>query len=261
MSVDTQAITKLREITGAGIGDCKATLEEAGGDIEKAVEIMRKKGAIKAAKKSDRATKEGVIAFSRKDDKVAVVGLACETDFVARNEDFIKTVKELADKLLEMDNIDEFKSWAEEKIKNEMVVKIGENLQLAAVDILQGSVLGCYLHSNKKIASVVVLDKGSQDLALDIAMQVVAMSPKYLKPEDVDSAELKKEKEIYKVQLKNEGKPEAMWDKIIEGKVNKFYTDVCLLKQAFIKDDKKSIEKILAENNSAIIEDYRRYQI
>lgn len=261
MSVDTQAITKLREITGAGIGDCKATLEEAGGDIDKAVEIMRKKGAIKAAKKSDRATKEGVIASAQKDGKVAVVGLACETDFVARNQDFINTVNELAAKLLEMDNVDDFKSWAEEKIKNEMIVKIGENLQLVAVDIVSGPVLGCYIHSNKKIASVVVLDKGTQDLALDIAMQVVAMSPKCLKPEDVDVEELKKEKEIYKVQLKNEGKPEAMWDKIIEGKVNKFYTDVCLLKQAFIKDDKKSIEKILAENNSAVIEDYKRYQI
>lgn len=261
MSVDTQAITKLREITGAGIGDCKATLEEAGGDIEKAVEIMRKKGAIKAAKKSDRATKEGVIAFAKKDGKVAVVGLACETDFVARNQDFINTVSELAEKLLEMDNVDEFRAWAEEKIKNEMIVKIGENLQLVVIDIVKGQTLGCYLHSNKKIASVVVLDKGDESLALDIAMQVVAMSPKCLRPEDVDAAELKKEKEIYKVQLKNEGKPEAMWDKIIEGKVNKFYTDVCLLKQAFIKDDKKSIEKILAENNSAVIEDYRRYQI
>jgi len=261
MSVDTQAITKLREITGAGIVDCKTALEEVGGDIDKAIEIMRKKGAIKAAKKSDRVTKEGVIAFAKKDDKVAVVGLACETDFVARNQDFIGSVSDLAAKLLELDNIEEFRTWAEEKIKNELVVKIGENLQLAVVDIVQGSVLGCYLHSNKKIASVVVLDKGTQDLALDVAMQVVAMSPKCLKPEEVDSDELKKEKEIYRVQLKNEGKPEAMWDKIVEGKVNKFYTDVCLLKQAFIKDDKKSIEKLLAENNAAVIEDYKRYQI
>ncbi|MFA6321910.1 MAG: translation elongation factor Ts [Candidatus Buchananbacteria bacterium] len=260
MSVDTQAITKLRELTGAGIGDCKATLEEAGGDINKAVELLRKKGAIKAAKKSDRATNEGVIALVKSDGKVCLVGLACETDFVSRNQDFIDTVNNLAAKLMEL-GVAEFTTWVQDKIKNELSVKIGENMKISAADIVEGKIIGTYLHSNKKVAAVVVLAKGSQELANDIAMQVVAMSPKYLKPEDIAKAELDKEKEIYREQLRAEGKNEAMWDKIIEGKLQKYYSDVCLVKQPFIKDDKISIEKLLQQNDAGEIISFQRYQI
>jgi len=261
MSIDTKLITQLREATGAGIGDCKEALEEAGSDLDKAVEILRKKGAVKAAKKSERATSEGVISFTKKGNKVAVAGLACETDFVSRNEDFIKTVDEFADKLMEIGEKD-FKDWADEKIKNELIVKIGENLKLVASDIIEGDVVGVYLHSNKKVASVVVLSGGDEELAVDLAMQVTAMSPKYIKPEDVTSEEIEKEKEIYREQLKAEGKPEEMWEKIIPGKLNKYYQEVCLIKQAYIKEDKKSVEQLLKEKGENIeVVEFKRYQI
>lgn len=261
MSVDTQAITKLREITGAGIADCKMALEESNGDLNGAVEIMRKKGSIKAAKKSDRATKEGVISLLKKNNKVAVAGLACETDFVSRNQDFINVVSEFSNSLANAASIEDFKTSADQKIKDELIVKIGENLQLSICDIVEGEVVGTYLHSNKKVAAVVVLTAGTQELANDLAMQIVAMSPKYIKPEDVDKAEIEKEKEIYREQLKGEGKSEAIWPKIIEGKVNKFFTEVCLLKQPFIKDDKISIEKLLEQNGGGEIVSFKRYQI
>jgi len=125
-------------------------------------------------------------------------------------------------------------------------------LQLRDFDIIEGQVVGIYLHSNRKVAAVVVLASGSEELAKDIAMQAAAMSPKYLKPEDVPADVLAKEKEIYAEQLKNEGKPEAMWEKILPGKLEKFYSEVCLIKQPFIKDDKKTIEKLLQENNANI---------
>lgn len=261
MSIDTKIIIKLRELTGAGVGDCKEALEEASGDLDKAVEVLRKKGAVKAAKKSERQTNEGVISFAKDHSKVAVVGLACETDFVSRNEDFIKTVDEFSQKLLEVGQA-ELKSWAESKIKDELVVKIGENIQLAVNDIIEGDVIGTYLHSNKKIASAVVLSEGDEELAVELAMQVAAMSPKYIQPEDIPAAEIEKEKEVYRAQLKTENKPEAMWEKIILGKLNKYYQEVCLVKQPFIKEDKKSVEQLVKEKGGNIkIIKFTRYQI
>jgi len=251
MSLDTKLISKLRELTGAGIADCKSALEESESDIEKAIEALRKKGALKAAKKSDRETKEGVIAVGKADKKVAVVGLACETDFVARNQDFIEAVQDFSQKLLDMD-LEEFKNWVQDEIKNELVVKIGENIQLAEAEVIEGEVLGSYLHSNNKIASVVSLSAGSPGLAVDLAMQVAAMSPKYIKPEDIPTEEIEKEKEIYREQLRSEGKPEEIWEKIIPGKLNKYYQEVCLLSQPFIKDDKMTVQDFIKQAGEQI---------
>jgi elongation factor Ts len=254
-----ELIKDIRQITGAGMSDVKKALDEAGGDKDKAIEILRKAGQKIAAKKSARETKEGVIALAKADGKVAIVSLGCETDFVARNEDFIKTVDELAEKLLEIGK-DEFKTWATDYIQNELIVKIGENLQLIQFDILEGKTVGTYLHSNKKVASVVVLSEGEEDFAKEVAMHAAAMAPKYLKPEEVDAEELDKEREIYREQLKKEGKPENMLDKILEGKVQKYYTEVCLLKQTFVKDDKKTIEKF-AEESKAVIDSFGYYSL
>ncbi len=243
MSIDVKLISQLRDKTGAGLSDCKAALEEVGGDLDKALEIMRKKGEVKAAKKAERATKEGSIAIIKSGNKTAVVALACETDFVSRGEAFQTVVNTLAEKLLSSSE-EEFKSLANEQIK-ELILKIGENIQLSAYGIFDGPVVGQYIHTNKKVAAVVVLDGGEQNIADDIAMQIAAMSPKWLKPEDVDEAVLNKEKEIYREQLLNEGKPETIIEKIIEGKLNKFYEENCLLNQVFIKDDNKKIKDLL----------------
>ncbi|MBT4210098.1 MAG: elongation factor Ts [Candidatus Komeilibacteria bacterium] len=254
-----ELIKEIRQITGAGMSDVNKALKEADGDRDKAIEILRKRGQKIAAKKSDREVKEGVIAFEKKDNKVAVVALACETDFVAKNEDFQTAVQGLAAKLMELGK-EEFTTWASKYIQDELIVKIGENLQLAKFDIYEGEVVGIYLHSNNKNASVLVLKGGSEELAKDIAMHATAMAPKYIKPEDVPSEVIEKEKEIYTEQLKKEGKPEEVIAKILEGKVNKFYTEVCLIKQAYVKDDKKSIEKLLEENNASV-EDFGQYSL
>jgi len=258
MAIDTKQITKLRQATGAGIADVKNALGEADNDFDKAVEILRKSGTLKADKKAERATNEGVIAMNQQGNKIATVGLGSETDFVARNEEFIQSVDEFAAKLMEV-GVDEFRTWADEKIKNELIVKIGENLQLISVEILEGEVIGKYLHSNKKIAAVVVLTGGSEELANDLAMQVTAMYPKYVKPKDVPAEELDKEKEIYRERLKSEGKPENIWDKIMEGKLKKYYQEVCLLKQTYIKDDSMTIEQLI--DGKAEVVKFVRYQI
>lgn len=249
--VDVQTIQKLRQQTGAGMVDCKKALTEADGDFDNAVDILRKKGEAKAAKKADRAVNEGLMAVAQSDDKIAIVGLACETDFVARNEDFIQAVKDYSQKLLTMP-VEEFKSWAEENIKTELVVKIGENIQLKIAKVFDAANVGYYLHANNKVAAVVELSKPNKELAIELAMQVVAMSPDYVKPEDVSADELEKEKEVYREQLKNEGKPEDIIEKILQGKVNKYYEEVCLLKQDFIKEDKKKVEDYIKEKDPEI---------
>lgn len=257
MEVDLKTISRLREKTGAGISDCKSALTEADGDMEKAVGVLRKKGEIKADKKSDRATNEGLIALALQNGRIAVVAVACETDFVSCGEDFIESVNELARKLLTMD-LGSFRAWAEDFIKSELAAKVGENIRLVDFSVIQGEVIGSYLHANKKIASVVSLIGGSSELADEIAMQVAAMSPLYLSPETVSQDVVAKEKEIYKAQLKRAGKPEAIWEKVIQGKLNKFFEEVCLTEQAYIKDDAKKIKDLLGEVE---IKEFKRYQI
>jgi len=255
-----ELIKEIRQITGAGMSDVKKALDEANGDRAKAIEFLRKRGQKIAAKKSDREVKEGVIAFEQQTNKVAIVALACETDFVAKNEDFKAAVKELAVKLMAIGKT-EFEAWATKYIQDELIVKIGENIKLLNFDIFEGDfVIGRYLHSNKKVASVVALNGGNETLANEIAMHATAMAPSYIKPEDVPAEIIDKEKEIYIEQLKKENKPADVMAKILEGKVKKFYTEVCLIKQAFIKDDKKSIEKLLQEND-ATIENFVYYSL
>jgi elongation factor Ts len=258
MSIDLKLISELREKTGAGLSDCKAALEEAAGDLNLAIEIMRKKGEVKAAKKADRATKEGVIAIAGDCKKIALVALACETDFVSRTEAFQATVKDFADKLLLTSDLEAFKAEAAQKIKDELTMKVGENMQITGVGIYSGENVGVYVHSNKKVAGICVLSGGSMEIASDIAMQIAAMSPKYLNPEVVPAEVLDKEKEIYREQLKGENKPEQIWDKIIAGKINKFYEENCLVNQVFIKDDTKKISDLLG---SAIIAEWARFSL
>ncbi|MDP3244788.1 MAG: translation elongation factor Ts [bacterium] len=262
---DSKLVMQLRAQTGAGVLDAKKALEETNGDLAQAVDFLRKKGAVKAAAKAERVTKEGVIALAKQGSKIAVAQLACETDFVARNSDFINTAEEFAQKLLTVSK-EEFKTWAEEKIKNELAVKIGENIQLGQFDVFTGEVLGSYLHSNKKVAAVVILSGGTQELANDLAMQAAAMSPKYVRPEDVPADEAAKEKEICREQLKGEGKPENILEKIVAGKLAKFYEEVCLFKQSYIKDEDLTIEKLIAREAAKTgqeikVESFTRYSL
>lgn len=260
--MDLSQIKQLRDMTGAGVMDCQNALQEANGNLDEAVELLRKRGQKMADKKSSRTAKEGIISISEKNNKIAVVCLNCETDFVARNDGFIASGKEFSDRLLEMNSIAEFETWATEKIKNELIVKIGENLQLGKCDIIESEIQDYYIHSNKKIAAVVCLKNGNRELAKEIAMHITAMSPQYFIPADVPAEILEKEKEIYREQLKAEGKPENMIETILNGKVEKFYKENCLIKQAFIKDDKISIEQLLKNAGENVeIEKFTRYSL
>tara|TARA_B100001964_G_C14122569_1_gene549012 strand:+ start:335 stop:1111 length:777 start_codon:yes stop_codon:yes gene_type:complete len=254
-----EIIKEIRISTGAGIVDIKKALEESDNDIKKAIENLRKSGSKIAAKKSERSTNEGVISYFKDGNKIAIVGLSCETDFVSRNKDFIKAVNDYAKKLLIIGK-ENFKVFAEKNIKDELIVKIGENIQLNSFDIFEGNIIGVYIHSNNRLASVIILDGGNEELAKDIAMHVTAMAPKYLSYEDIPNKIIEKEKEIYNEQLIKEGKSKDIIKKIIDGKIIKFYTEVCLIKQNFVKDDKKTIEKLLEENN-AVIKEYKYFSL
>jgi len=246
--MDLKLVSELRGKTGAGLGDCRAALEESGGDLDKAVEILRKKGEMKAATKADRETKEGIIAMSGDASRLAVVALACETDFVCATDAFKQAAQEMPEKLLASTSVESFKQEAEAHIKSELTMRIGENMMIAGAGIYSGGVIGKYIHFNKKVAGVAVLSGGSPETADDIAMQIAAAKPKYLDPESVPADVIGKEKEIWREQLKNENKPEQIWDKIISGKLNRFYEENCLISQAFIKDDTKKISDLLDSN-------------
>ncbi|HPL93261.1 MAG TPA: translation elongation factor Ts [bacterium] len=244
--IDKSIILKLRQETGAGMVDCQKALEESNGNIEEATEILRKKGTLKAAKKAERATKEGLVALKVSDDKKkgAIVQVNCETDFVSRNENFINLVNELLEKTFAGESAEQYF----EEQKSELVMKIGENLQFGREAVIEGAFVVGYLHSNKKNGVLISFDKEiDATLASGIAMHVAAMQPKYLSSEEIPADVIAKEKEIYAEQLKAEGKPENMIEKIMGGKLSKFYEDVCLLNQKYIKDDSKSIQEMIKD--------------
>lgn len=263
-----EKIKQLREKTGAGIVDCKKALEEAGQDIDQAVEFLRKKGIAKAYKRSDNEAVEGIIkvAVNEKGDTGYILEINSETDFVAKNENFQK----FADKVLELlkekepASKEELEAFPGEKgsIKEELdnlSGVIGEKLQIKRFDILKGATVAAYSHMGGRIGSLVSLDKeGEGELATEIAMQVAATNPKYLNPEEVPAEEVEKEKEVYRQELAEQGKPAEIIEKIIEGKIGKYFEEICLTKQEYIKDDKKKVEDILGETK---VEKYTRYSL
>jgi len=250
-----ELIKQLREITGAGMVDCKKALDEAGNDLQKAVEILRKKGIAKAAKRGDRTTNEGVVkvAVNEAGNEAYIFGITSETDFVSRNEKF-QNFAEQAMKLAlsaRPENLEAFVNLPLEQgsLKENLEIlsgTIGEKMEIKGFARLQGASLAAYSHLGGKLGVLLSLDQpGKTDLALDLAMQVAAANPKYVDSSQVEAGELDKEREIYRVQLLKEGKPEAMIEKILEGKVSKYYSEVCLIDQEYIKDDKKKVKDIL----------------
>ncbi|MFA6527945.1 MAG: translation elongation factor Ts [Candidatus Gracilibacteria bacterium] len=242
MSVTLEQIKKLRDATGVSTMACKKALEEANGDQEKAVEILRKTGEAKSQARAERSTSQGVISVAEKSDKAAIINLACETDFVARNEDFIASAKKIAEELLKNESYDST------QIVNDLNLKLGEKIEVKDTKFVEGKVLGTYIHSNNKIGVVVALTGGEVETAKDIAMHVAAMNPAYLNPEEVSEISVTKEKEIWTDQLKKEGKPEQIWDKIMIGKEKKFREENALTKQPFVKNPEITVEKLLGTN-------------
>lgn len=242
-------------MTGAGMVDCKKALDEAANDLQKAVEILRKKGIAKAAKRTDRETNEGVVkvAVDAAAGEAYIFELTSETDFVSRNEKFQGFADEVMSLALNSrpENLESLlalpmvQGSVQENLAN-LSGTIGEKMEIRRFARLQGASLAAYSHLGGKLGVLVALDQaGKEELAMEVAMQVAAANPKYLESSQVSTEELDKEKEIYREQLLKEGKPEAMVEKILEGKVSKYYGEVCLLDQEFIKDDKKKVRDIL----------------
>jgi len=264
-----EKIKELRNKTGAGIADCKKALDESGGDIEKAVEILRKKGIAKAAKRGDREACEGVIKVGVNADNTEgyIVEVNSETDFVARNEQFLEFVGKVLE-IIKTEKPADLEKLAASDMENGTVKEnldnlsgtIGEKLEIKRFDILSSSgSVAAYSHMGGRIGVLLAVDKpGRADLARDIAMHIAAANPKYVSPDDVPEEEMKKEKEIYAEQLKKEGKPDNIIEKILEGKIKKYFEEVCLIKQEYVKDDKKKVEDILGD---AKVEKFIRYSL
>lgn len=256
MEISASMVMQLREKTGVSMMACKKALTEANGDMDKAVEILRKSGEAKAASKADRATHEGRLFIQVKGSKLLAVGLSCETDFVARNEDFAA----IGEKMIGiLENGDETSAREQgEALLKEAVVKLGENMSVSLVKKLEGKNWGYYIHSNNKLAAAVSVENGTEDQAKEVAMHVAATNPGYLSPADVAESFVNQEVEIMKANLKNEGKPENIWDKILEGKVKKLREEHALLTQNFVKDPSMTVEKFL---NGAKITHFERFAL
>ena len=264
--VTASLVKELREKTGAGMMDCKKVLTETDGDMEKAIELLRERGIAKAAKKSDRIAAEGLVeTYISEDGKIGVVvEVNAETDFVAKNEEFRSFVKDVAEQiakenpadvetLLNQKSIKESDKTVSEVLTNK-IATIGENMSIRRFERFEtNNLLESYIHGDGKIAVLVEIENGTHELAKDICMQIAAARPEYLDRESVPEERLAKEMEILKAQAMNEGKPEAIAEKIVQGRVGKFYSEICLVEQEFVKDPDIKVGKLVADKGAKIV--------
>lgn len=255
MAIKAQDVKELREKTGLGMMECKKALVEANGNLEDAIKNLRKSSALKAEKKASRTAVEGIILSEISNKEIIFVEVNCETDFVAKDENFINFCEETLKVAVETssdENILKKVSEGMEKHRMSLVQKIGENIVIRKVKKITGEVLESYIHSNKKIAAGVSFEQGSAETAKEVAMHIAASNPKVLSPEDLDESYISSEREIFSSQVEKEDKPEEIKEKMIQGKLNKQLADVSLLKQPFVKDPSKSVEAFLSESNAKI---------
>ena len=279
MAITAAQVNELRQKTGAGMMDCKKALTEANGDFEKAIEILRKKGASVAAKRAEKSANEGMVVTRITDDGKTgiIVEVNCETDFVAKSEDFINFANEVMNAVdsKRPANIDEL--LGDEKLKSKMtdlLGKVGEKIEISrfAIEKSENGIVVDYVHMGSKLGVLVRFDNSGSasnelaEIGKDVAMQVAAMNPICVNREEVPSDTINKEIEIYKEISRKEGKPEQILEKIATGKLNKFYQENCLIEQAYIKDNSKSVKDLLKEFNSkhgtnAAIALFRRFHL
>ena len=267
--ISASLVKELREATGAGMLDCKKALEATNGNIDEAVTWLREKGISKAAKKASRIAAEGLAVAKVNGNKAIVVELNSETDFVAKNEEFVNLIDTIAEAVLNSDvttledamNLDVNGSTVNELIV-EKTATIGEKLSFRRFEVLtkeDSQVFGTYSHMGGKIVSLVVLSS-DEELAKDIAMQVAAMRPLYLDRDHVPAEVLEAEKAILREQAENEGLDASKLDMIVNGRVNKYYEEVCLVDQGFIKENKMKVNKYVESKNSSIL-GFVRYEV
>ena len=258
MAITTATIQALRVKTDAGMMDCKRALEEAGGDMDAAVKILREKGIAKAAKRVDRVANEGLVKVRVSGNDASMLELTSETDFVSRSEKFGALADEAITLLSKEKSVNRDAFIVAKNIQGKTILEsvdelagvLGEKLELGrvvSISATDNDAIGSYLHSNNKIGVLVVVKngKGQDELVKDLCMHIAAANPSVISIADVSAADVAKEKEILRQQVINEGKPEAIADKIVEGKIRKYYEEVCLLEQAFVKDPEKKIKDVV----------------
>lgn len=272
MAISAKLVKELREKTGAGMMDCKKALTEAEGDMEKAADILREKGIAKAQKKADRVAAEGLTYIASEGNIAAIVEVNSETDFVAKNESFQSLIQSIARRLTvtrpqtmeeALGATLEGDKTVQEAIQ-EAVAKIGEKITLRRFQVVEkenDDSFGAYLHMGGRIGVLTVVSgAGKEDIAKDVAMHVAAVNPRYLSREDVPEEEVAHEKEVLKQQALNEGKPEHIVEKMVQGRLNKFFEEICLLEQAFVKDPDVKVRQY-AEKNGCAVKTFVRYEV
>ncbi len=267
-NISAKMVKELRDRTGAGMMECKKALTNSSGDMDKAVEEMRKAGQAKADKKSSRITAEGVIALSISENNQTanMIEINCETDFVAKDENFLEFVKKISEVSLQnfKGSLEDFLNSLHssgktvEEVRLELVSKVGENVKIRRIQAVNSnnSYIGHYMHGTK-IGVAVILEKENSELAKDVCMHIAAMKPIALSANDISKEDLNNEREIYLAQAKDSGKPEEIIQKMVDGKIKKFISEVTLVDQKFVKDNEITIGQLLEKNNNKILSFYR----
>ena len=264
--ISANQVKDLREKTGAGMMDCKKVLTETDGDMEKAIELLRERGIAKAAKKSDRIAAEGLVtAYVTEDGKIgAVAEVNAETDFVAKNEEFRTFANDIAkqvavqnpkdvNELLSQPFINDTNKTVKE-VLTDKIAKIGENMSIRRFERFETSgLIEQYIHGDGKIGVLVELENGDKELAKDICMQIAAARPEFLDRDSVPAERVEKEMEILKAQAMNEGKPEAIAEKMVQGRIGKFYSEICLVEQEFVKNPDIKIKDLVASKGAKVV--------
>jgi elongation factor Ts len=246
-------VKELRERTGLGMLECKKALAEVEGDVEKAIEELRKKSGMKAAKKAGRTAAEGVVVVKAADDNTSamLVEVNSETDFAAKNEDFVAFANKVADEAFASGSTEV--SGLLDSEREALVQKIGENISPRRASKVEGEVVGVYVHSNSRIASIVALNGGDVALAKDVAMHATAVNPRILNPEDMPAEELEKEKTIIKAQPDMEGKPAEIVEKMMGGRIKKFLKENSLVEQPFVKNPEVTVGQLVKDAGAEIV--------
>ncbi|MFW6298378.1 MAG: translation elongation factor Ts [Bacillota bacterium] len=263
MAVDAKTVKTLREQTGAGIMDCKKALQETGGDLDKAVNYLREKGISKAEKKASRIAAEGLTNVVTKGNRAVLYELNAETDFVAKNETFKDLLKKIGDVVVASgaQTLDEafgleLDGKPIDQVIKEASAKIGEKLTLRRLSVFEktdSQNFGAYVHMGGKISTLVLIEGGDEATARDVAMHVAAINPRYLNQDEISDDVIKEEREILRKEALNEGKPEHIVDKMVEGRLNKYLKEICLVNQPFVKNPDLTVKAYASEKGADIL--------
>nr|WP_289780879.1 translation elongation factor Ts [Staphylococcus agnetis] len=272
MAISAKLVKELREKTGAGMMDCKKALQETDGNIDKAIDYLREKGIAKAAKKADRIAAEGITHVEVKANDAVIVEINSETDFVARNEGFQQLVKEIANQILEtkaesVEALNETTLPNGKKVSehmNEAISTIGEKLSLRRFELrtkTDNDAFGAYLHMGGRIGVLSVVEGTTdEEAAKDVAMHIAAINPKYVSSDQVSEEEINHEREVLKQQALNEGKPENIVEKMVEGRLRKYLQEICAVNQDFVKNPDQTVEQFLKSKGGQLV-DFVRYEV